>query len=128
MIQLLGPIASLASTWLEGRVETQKAKTAADVAMKKAEAVIAEKKATGEIDWDLAAVNHMKHSWRDEFFSLLFAIPCVLAFCGDWGRKVVADGFAALATMPIWYQASLGALVASSVGIRSLTKFFGAKK
>ena len=106
MIQLLGPIASLASTWLEGRVERQKAKTAADVAMKKAEAVIAEKKATGEIDWDLAAVNHMKHSWRDEFFSLLFAIPCVLAFCGDWGRQVVADGFEALANAKINSRAS----------------------
>lgn len=38
---------------------------------------------------------------------------------------MVAGGFETLATMRIWYQASLGALVASSVGIRSLTKFFG---
>ena len=52
MIQaLIGPIANLAGTWLEGKVETKKAETGAKVAKAKAEAVIMEKKATGEIDW-----------------------------------------------------------------------------
>ena len=50
---LISPIASLAGTWLEGKVETKKAETATKVAKAKAEAVIMEKKATGEIDWDL---------------------------------------------------------------------------
>ena len=54
MIQaLLGPLGNLASTWLEGKVETKKAEAGAKVAKAKAEAVIMEKKATGEIDWDL---------------------------------------------------------------------------
>ena len=35
---LIGPIASLAGTWLEGHVEKGKAKTEAEVAKKKAEA------------------------------------------------------------------------------------------
>ena len=127
MIQFLGPIASLAGTWLEGRVEKQKAQTQAEVAMKRAEAVIAEKQATGEIDYDLTAVKQMSSSWRDEFFSLLFAIPMVLAFCGDWGREIVFNGFQALQQMPTWYQVSLGALVASSVGMRGITKFYSRK-
>ena len=50
---LIGPIASLAGTWLEGKVETKKAETGAKVAKARAEAVIMEKKATGEIDWDI---------------------------------------------------------------------------
>ena len=50
---LIGPISSLAGTWLEGKVEKTKAEAGAKVAKAKAEAVIMEKKATGEIDWDL---------------------------------------------------------------------------
>ena len=50
---LIGPIADLAGTWLKGSVEKSKAKTEAKVAQAKAEAIIMEKKATGEIDWDL---------------------------------------------------------------------------
>jgi hypothetical protein len=110
---LIGPVASLAGTWLEGKVEKTKAETGAKVARAKAEATIAEKQATGEIDYDIAAANQMASSWRDEFFSLLFAIPMVLAFCGDWGREIVFNGFEALQQMPTWYQVSLGALVAS---------------
>jgi hypothetical protein len=127
MIQALGIVASLAGTWLEGKVEKTKAETGAKVARAKAEATIAEKQATGEIDYDLAAANQMASSWRDEFFSLLFAIPMVLAFCGDWGREIVFNGFEALQQMPTWYQVSLGALVASSVGMRGITKFYGKK-
>jgi hypothetical protein len=127
MIQALGIVASLAGTWLEGKVEKTKAETGAKVARAKAEATIAEKQATGEIDYDLTAANQMASSWRDEFFSLLFAIPMVLAFCGDWGREIVFNGFEALQQMPTWYQVSLGALVASSVGMRGITKFYGKK-
>ena len=50
---LIGPISQLAGTWLEGKVEKTKAETGAKVAIAKAEATIMEKKATGEIDWDL---------------------------------------------------------------------------
>ena len=39
---LISPIASLAGTWLEGKVETKKAETASKVAKAKAEAVIME--------------------------------------------------------------------------------------
>jgi hypothetical protein len=124
---LIGPVASLAGTWLEGKVEKTKAETGAKVARAKAEATIAEKQATGEIDYDIAAANQMASSWRDEFFSLLFAIPMLLAFCGDWGREIVFNGFEALQQMPTWYQVSLGALVASSVGMRGITKFYGKK-
>ena len=46
MIQFLGPIASLAGTWLEGKVEEKKAVAGAKIARAKAEATIAEKQAT----------------------------------------------------------------------------------
>ena len=123
---LIGPISSLASTWLEGKVEKTKAETGAKVAKAKAEAVIMEKKATGEIDWDLEAIKGSQNSWKDEWLVILFSIPLILAFIPGM-EEVVANGFAQLETMPQWYQYSLGVIVAASFGVRSATKFFGKK-
>jgi len=128
MIQaLLGPVASLAGTWLEGKVERTKAESASKVAKAKAEATIMEKKATGEIDWDLEMARGSQGSWKDEWLVVLFSIPLILSFCGEWGRVIVAEGFAALDAMPDWYQYTLGVIVAASFGVRSATKFFGRK-
>mgnify|MGYP003133618572 FL=1 len=123
---LIGPISELASTWLEGKVEKTKAETGAKVAKAKAEAVIMEKKATGEIDWDLEAIKGSQNSWKDEWLVILFSIPLILAFIPGM-EEVVANGFAQLETMPQWYQYSLGVIVAASFGVRSATKFFGKK-
>ena len=121
---LISPIASLAGTWLEGKVETKKAETASKVAKAKAEAVIMEKKATGEIDWDLEMARGSTSSWKDEWLTILFSIPLILAFVPGM-EEVVVNGFAQLQAMPEWYQYSLGVIVAASFGVRSATKFFG---
>ena len=123
---LVGPITQLVSTWLEGTVETKKAKTLAKVATAKAEATIMEKKATGEIDWDLAAVKGSQNSWKDEWLVILFSVPLILAFIPGM-EDVVSHGFQQLEQMPEWYQYSLGVIVAASFGVRSATKFFGKK-
>tara|TARA_R110000824_G_C15153254_1_gene671247 strand:- start:520 stop:906 length:387 start_codon:yes stop_codon:yes gene_type:complete len=124
---LIGPIASLAGTWLDGKVEKTKAESATKVAKAKAEATIMEKKATGEIDWDLTMAEGSKHSWKDEWLTILFSVPLVLAFCGEWGRDIVADGFTALNAMPEYYRYTLGIIVSASFGTRAATKFFGKK-
>jgi len=124
---LIGPIAELAGTWLKGSVETSKAKTDAKVAQAKAEAIVMQKKATGEIDWDLKMADASASSWKDEWLTIIFSVPLVLSFCGEWGRQIVDDGFAALSTMPDWYQYTLGIIVAASFGVRSASKFFGKK-
>ena len=123
---LISPIASLAGTWLEGKVETKKAETATKVAKAKAEAVIMEKKATGEIDWDLEMARGSQSSWKDEWLVILFSIPLILAFIPGM-EGIVANGFQQLEQMPQWYQYSLGVIVAASFGVRSATKFFGKK-
>ena len=124
---LIGPIANIAGTWLEGRVEKPKAKVKADVAKAEAEAVVMQKKATGEIDWDLKLADASISSWKDEWLVILFSIPLILAFCGDWGRQIVSEGFTALEAMPQYYQYTLGTIVAASFGTRAATKFFGKK-
>ena len=100
---LIGPITQLAGTWLEGTVETKKAKTLAKVATAKAEATIMEKKATGEIDWDLEAIKGAQNSWKDEWLVILFSVPLILAFMPGM-EDVVSHGFQQLEQMPEWYQ------------------------
>ena len=123
---LIGPIASIAGTWLEGRVEKTKAKVKADVAKAEAEAVVMQKKATGEIDWDLEAIKGSQNSWKDEWLVILFSVPLILAFIPGM-EDVVSHGFQQLEQMPEWYQYSLGVIVAASFGTRAATKFFGKK-
>ena len=126
MLPILNVIGSLAGTWLEGKVETKKAETGAKVAKAKAEAVIMERKATGELDWDLEMAKGSQSSWKDEWLTVLFSIPLVMAFIPGM-EEVVANGFARLNEMPEWYQYSLGVIVAASFGVRSASKFFGKK-
>ena len=124
---LLGPLSSLAGTWLNGKVEEKKAQAATKVAIAQAEAVVMQKKATGEIDWDLKMADASAHSWKDEWLTVLFSVPLILAFCGDWGRQIVSDGFTALEAMPEYYQYTLGTIVAASFGMRGAAKFCGKK-
>jgi len=121
---LIGPIADLAGTWLKGKVEEKKAQSATKVAKAQAEAVVMQKKATGEIDWDLEMAKGSTSSWKDEWLVILFSIPLILAFIPGM-EDIVANGFSQLEKMPDWYQYSLGVIVAASFGVRSATKFFG---
>ena len=124
---LIGPIAEIAGTWMSGKVEQTKANAQTKVAKAQAEAVVMQKKATGEIDWDLEMAKGSSNSWKDEWLTILFSIPLILVFTGEWGREVVQNGFVALDSMPQWYSYTLGVIVAASFGVRSATRFFGKK-
>ena len=123
---LIGPIAELAGTWMSGKVEQTKAKAQTKVAMAQAEAVVMQKKATGEIDWDLKMADASASSWKDEWLVILFSIPLILAFIPGM-EDIVSRGFQQLEQMPEWYQYSLGVIVAASFGVRSATKLFNKK-
>jgi len=114
---IINAIGGLATSYLDGKVAVQKAN-----------AQIKLKQATGELDWDIAAIQGTHNSWKDEWITLLFSIPLILAFCGDWGNGIVQQGFSSLEEMPKWYQYSLGGIVSASIGIRSISKFFTGKK
>ena len=88
---LVGPIADLAGTWLNGKVEKQKAKNEVAVATAKAEATVMQKKATGEIDWDLKMADASASSWKDEWLTIIFSVPLVLSFCGDCFPVTIAS-------------------------------------
>ena len=112
--QIISSIGGLAASIIDSKTQ-----------LKLTEAEIKKKQLTGEIDWDIAAIQATQNSWKDEWITLLFSIPLILAFCGDWGNAIVQAGFASLEGMPKWYQYSLGGIVSASIGMRSVSKFFG---
>lgn len=120
---LLGPIAGLAGTWLEGRVEEKKAKTAMKVAESEARAKVMVEAATHESGWERIMAEGTKGSWKDEYLTIIFSIPMILAFIPGM-EEVVQRGFQQLEAMPEWYQYALGCVVAASFGIRGATKLF----
>jgi hypothetical protein len=108
---LLGPVAELGKTWLEGRVARTKAKA-------EAEAQIMVKASESTADWEAYMAKSSSQSWKDEWLTILFSIPLILAFIPD-AVPYVMEGFEALEAMPDWYQYTLSIIVAASFGVRS---------
>ena len=77
---LISPIASIAGAWMEGKVASTKAKAEANVAEAKSRAVVAEKVATGDIDWEQSAIENTASSWKDEFALIVLLLPAILVF------------------------------------------------
>lgn len=123
---ILGPIGAIASSWLDGRNEKIRADTKVKVAKAEAEATVMQKKATGEIDWDVTQAKASESSWKDEWLTVVFTLPLILLLFGEEER--VNNFFLALSNCPEWYQYLLGTIVAASFGFRGAAKFMGKKK
>lgn len=107
---VIGPVADLGRTWLEGKVAKTKAKA-------EAEAAVMINQSKSAADWETAMARASNTSWKDEWITILFSIPLVLAFVPS-AVPYVREGFAVLATMPDWYQYGLSVIIAASFGVR----------
>ena len=98
---IIGPIGSLASTWLQGRVDKAKAETDVKVAKAKAE-----------------ATNQMGESWKDEAWSIWFIAVLTCCFL-PWTQEYVKEGFIFLdESTPNWFHNMLYIVIGSSFGYR----------
>ena len=116
---LIGPIANLASSWMDSKVEKVKADGQAKVAQAKAKAVVAEKVATGEVEWEKSMADATDSSWKDEFALVVLLAPAILVFVPSM-TEYVRTGFEVLNTLPDWYQYLLFIAVSSSFGIKGV--------
>ena len=121
---LISPIASVIGTFVESKVEKQKGKTKVMIAKAEAEAEVYKQTSLQEGNWDKIMAQGSQQSFKDEWLTILFSIPLILAFIPG-AEGIVQNGFEQLEAMPTWYQYSLGVIVAASFGVRSATKFFG---
>ena len=121
---LLSPIASVVGTFVQGRIDKSKAKTELEKIKVQAEADVFRNSANHSADWERLQAKGPQNSLKDEWLTIIFSIPLILCFCGDWGRDVVHGGFQALDSAPDYYKYILGTIVAASFGVRSATKLF----
>ena len=115
---LISPIASLAGTWLEGRVDKAKAETEVKVARARAEAKGYETEATSSMLMEQNLTGQMAGSWKAEFWTLIFGgilLACFLPF----SQEYVKEGFIFLNEhCPPWFQNCLYISIGASFGYR----------
>lgn len=68
-------------------------------------------------EWERVQAENGRHSWKDEYWTIILSIPAIMGFIPDLAQYVTA-GFFALSQMPDFYQYWLGVAVLTSFGVR----------
>ena len=111
MIQLLGVVGSLAQTFIEGKVEKEKAKSK-----------IMQTAADNDSKWEMIMAEYKIQSGKDEIITVVILIPCVLSFIPAW-KMWSKQGFDRLNELPDWYQNILYITILAGLGLKGVDKF-----
>ena len=119
---LLGPALELGKDLIKGKAEEKKA-----IQERKIAAI------QNDSDWESKMADATKDSWKDEFWSIILALPiAAVAYSVAMDDVAIIDrvnqGFAALNQLPEWYQYLLFIAVSASFGLKSADKIMGMKK
>lgn len=119
---LLGPVADISKTFLANRAEEKQAKHEAKMNV-----------IQNDADWESKMVDASASSWKDEFWTIILAIPIFMV-----GYAIIANdmsvvervqlAFATLNDLPEWYQYLLFIAISSSFGIKGASKLMGMRK
>ena len=75
--------------------------------------------ATQETDWDMEAMRNAKTSWKDEFITIIWFAPLIMA----WSDPDKAqDWVDFVGQLPVWYQTGMIGILCASFGLRWLFK------
>jgi len=119
---LIGPISSLAGSFLEGQISKQKAKASLAQTEAETKAEILKTAATHDSKWELIMAEGTKGSWKDELVTIVILIPVILVFIPGM-EEVVQNGFDRLNELPDWYQYLVFLVCSAALGIKGLDKF-----
>jgi hypothetical protein len=119
---LIGPIAGLAKNYLSNKAEEKQAKHQAKMSV-----------IQNDADWESKMADASKDSWKDEFWTIVLAIPVFMVGYAIAANDVtiiarVATAFEALEKLPEWYQYLLFIAISSSFGIRGASKIMDMRK
>jgi hypothetical protein len=115
---LLKPLLGVAGQAVSGFLETKKAKAVAKLTEIKAVTALKEQQIAGKVSWEASAVDQMKGSWKDEFWTLVFGGILVGCFL-PWTQMYVKEGFIFLEeNTPSWCATCLYICIGSSFGYR----------
>jgi hypothetical protein len=119
---LVGPIANIAGGYLKNKAEEKQAKHEAKM-----------KVIQSDSDWESKAVDASANSWKDEFWTLVLAVPIfmigyAIVVIDTTVIDRVEQGFVALSNLPEWYQYLLFIAISSSFGIKGVSKLMSLRK
>ena len=119
---LLGPALELGKDFLKGKAEEKKA-----IQERKINAI------QNDADWEAKMADATANSWKDEFWSIILALPIAAVAYSVAIDDVsiierVKSGFAVLNDLPEWYQYLLFIAVSASFGLKSADKLMNLKK
>jgi len=86
-----------------------------------------------DADWESKMADATKDSWKDEFWSIVLALPIIaIAYSVAIDDVSIIDrvkqGFEVLNNLPEWYQYLLFIAVSASFGLKSADKIMGMRK
>ena len=122
--QLLGPIANLAGSYLQGKADKATANAKLKLVEAESKAAILMSKETSTADWERIMAESTKNSWKDEFITIVVMIPVILCFIPGL-EDVVKNGFDRLSELPEWYTWLVFAVCSAAIGIRGGKQFMG---
>ena len=125
--QLIGPIANLASGWLDAKATKQAAEAKLRLTEAESKAKILLSKETPTADWERIMAQGTQNSLKDEFVTVIVMIPVILCFIPGL-EQTVKNGFDRLSELPAWYTNLVLVVCLAAVGIRGGKQFFGGKK
>jgi len=119
---LIGPAMDLAKDFIKGKADEKKA-----IQERKISAI------QNDADWESKMADATKDSWKDEFWSIVLALPIIaIAYSVAIDDVSIIDrvkqGFEVLNNLPEWYQYLLFIAVSASFGLKSADKIMGMRK
>ncbi|WP_420011322.1 hypothetical protein [Tateyamaria sp.] len=112
---------------VEARGRLKVAKIEARAKIEESRATAALRAAEHDAAWETLALSDAASSWKDEWWTILLAIPLILAFVPGLPPYIEA-GFAALDETPDWYRWALLAAISFAFGRRVMPQIGGAGK
>jgi hypothetical protein len=101
---LASGLTSLIQSWFQAKKTEQEAKAAYQMALAK-----------GEQDWDNQAMQAAQFSWKDEFITIVWFAPLIVAWF-DAEKALAWIDF--VSKLPQWYQVGMFGIIAASFGLR----------
>ncbi len=118
---LLG-LVDLGSAGIEAKKARELAKIELETARLKAKAQAATQAAQSGADWELAAVQDARTSWKDEYWTVILSLPLLAAFVPGLDGYI-ARGFDVIGAAPDWYKWAVGAAISFAFARRTMPIF-----
>jgi len=119
---LIGPAVDLAKDFIKEKADEKKA-----IQQRKIDQI------NNDADWEAKMADATSNSWKDEFWSIVLALPiAAVAYAIAIDDVSIIDrvkqGFLVLDSLPQWYQYLLFIAVSASFGVKGADKLMNLRK